>query len=199
MWQSLFAASRKEGFFRLLQNGILTDFNLLLPCPFLWYLATHGKRQLAFFKYKPETVPSRRFRIQIQIWGSSDLAWHFGFGPRPDSPYEAVWHFQFWEAPLPGHAAAPRCRATPGVWPFAAESSPAGPGFSKKKPRLSLMQLIQLPQWRAHAFHDAAVAFEFLRVLKPRWIGLSAAMHCSCRKKKKKKGNQMVRVLGNSG
>lgn len=53
-----------------------------------------------------------------------------------------------------------------------------------KSPRLSLLQLIQLLQWRARAFHDAAVTFGFLRALKPRRIGCSAALCCSCRGKK---------------
>lgn len=63
-------------------------------------------------------VPSHIFHIQIQIWGSSDLAWHFRFGPGPDSPCEAVWHFQFWEVALPGLTASPRAGPAPGSGPL---------------------------------------------------------------------------------
>lgn len=130
-------------------------------------------------------VPRHRFRIQIQIWGSSDSAWHFRFGPGPGSPCEAVWHLQFWEAPVPGRAASPRAGPPPALALCCRKLSCCSGLF--RSPCLSLLLLIQPLQWQAQAFHDAAVPFWSVWGTQTDWALCSYVLLAE--KKKNKRSN----------
>lgn len=118
----------KKIFSQLLQNRILTDFNLLLP--FLQHLATHGKETISFLNINQKWSQGTDFASRSKFGAVQIRPDILGLGP---GRVLLVKQFDICSSgKLPSLGAQPLpAQGHPRLWPSAAESSPAAPACSE--------------------------------------------------------------------